>query len=721
MSLNHLVDNDGLPADCEVCQGILQGFRVQMPGQYTKYLGLVRSIVDRDCPIHVPIIRDVLGSKLGTSDLNHAYAMRIEEQDALFLSIRTEDRRTARVDLRAVVDSEVSKSPMALGRRVDQQWLDPRLPKLWKAKCISEHGSHCSAPRGYFSDMKQYPNWVIDVYNNCLLPGRPGIKYICLSYVWGCFQGSKISKDAYSHMQCPGSLEAWDSMPLTVKHAMDVVKLLGEEYLWVDAFCIAQDDQEQAMHEIQNMAAIYAAAEVTIIAADGHDANAGLSGLPGISNHRTCVQRCFPFGNKLHLVEPIFSPLQHHPRTHYYSRGWTFQEYLFSKRRLIFEHNSLRWECSKCAWFEDMVEKDPPESQLKVSWIQDPLLESRYLEFHTYSRLVTGYSERQLTFDEDALPSFLGVTSQFSQTYHCSFLCGLPEAMLDIALLWGPFLGSHAPLLKRRVVSSHSACTSSLALLPSWSWIGWQGSIAWNAVVQDHVKQGPYNSPGHVVRTTSWSTSSSPSGQDAREIQVTDYRGGMIYVNSESPLPLGWSRHEQDPRLVKGESDSKGPMHPHHMPAPIGHDASCYFTHVYIPDIHFWYPIPLQLSFDKFVSYPQTQYLQCNTERAWLRYVPDEGTHKLTQMGMLVDDEGHKIGFITLQQAMDYDFMNTCHPIGSLLELAAISISVRPDATVYNVLWIEWRNHIAYRRALGEVSRDAWETQEREKFCLVLG
>jgi len=90
-------------------------------------------------------------------------------------------------------------------------------------------------------------------------------------------------------------------------------------------------------------------------------------------------------------------------------------------------------------------------------------------------------------------------------------------------------------------------------------------------------------------------------------------------------------------------------------------------------------------------------------------------------MGMLVDDEGHKIGFITLQQAMDYDFMNTCHPIGSLLELAAISISVRPDATVYNVLWIEWRNHIAYRRALGEVSRDAWETQEREKFCLVLG
>jgi hypothetical protein len=200
MSLNHLVDNDGLPADCEVCQGILQGFRVQMPGEYFKYLGLVRAIVDRDCPIHVPIIRDVLGSNLGTSDLNHAYAMRIEEQDALFLSIRTEDRRTARVDLRAVVDSEVSKSPMALGRRVDQQWLDPRLPKFWKAKCISEHGSHCSAPRGCFSDTKQYPNWVIDVYNNCLLPGRPGIKYICLSYVWGCFQGSKISKDAYSHM-----------------------------------------------------------------------------------------------------------------------------------------------------------------------------------------------------------------------------------------------------------------------------------------------------------------------------------------------------------------------------------------------------------------------------------------------------------------------------------------------------------------------------------------
>jgi hypothetical protein len=39
----------------------------------------------------------------------------------------------------------------------------------------------------------------------------------------------------------------------------------------------------------------------------------------------------------------------------------------------------------------------------------------------------------------------------------------------------------------------------------------------------------------------------------------------------------------------------------------------------------------------------------------------------------------------------------------------------------YNVLWIEWENGIAYRKALGRVYKEAWEAQELEEVDIVLG
>jgi hypothetical protein len=39
----------------------------------------------------------------------------------------------------------------------------------------------------------------------------------------------------------------------------------------------------------------------------------------------------------------------------------------------------------------------------------------------------------------------------------------------------------------------------------------------------------------------------------------------------------------------------------------------------------------------------------------------------------------------------------------------------------YNVLWIEWEDGIAYRKALGRVFKDAWERQDLEETDIVLG
>jgi len=61
----------------------------------------------------------------------------------------------------------------------------------------------------------------------------------------------------------------------------------------------------------------------------------------------------------------------------------------------------------------------------------------------------------------------------------------------------------------------------------------------------------------------------------------------------------------------------------------------------------------------------------------------------------------------------------------SLFEIDEWSHEERPRKSEkyesYNVLWVEWRDGIAYRKACGRVMKSAWECQELELVNLVLG
>lgn len=48
-----------------------------------------------------------------------------------------------------------------------------------------------------------------------------------------------------------------DQLPMTIRNAVDVVRLIGERYLWVDTLCIVQDDAETLQVELNSMARIY--------------------------------------------------------------------------------------------------------------------------------------------------------------------------------------------------------------------------------------------------------------------------------------------------------------------------------------------------------------------------------------------------------------------------------------------------------------------------------
>ena len=115
--------------------------------------------------------------------------------------------------------------------------------------------------------------------------------------------------------------EMIQNIPHTIKDAMDFVSTIGERYLWVDPLCLMQDDEYDMSEGIRAMDLIYRGSALTIIAANGSNADAGL---PGVHPGSRCANRVIEevvLGVKMMVLRP----LNHYMRvSHYSTRGWTY-------------------------------------------------------------------------------------------------------------------------------------------------------------------------------------------------------------------------------------------------------------------------------------------------------------------------------------------------------------------------------------------------------------
>lgn len=97
----------------------------------------------------------------------------------------------------------------------------------------------------------------------------------------------EMSNSCYSMNEDDGIYEAYTDqdgqetqISSTVEDVIRATQMLGEQYLWVEACCIIQDDiSGSKMEEINAMDVIYSQASLTIVAAAGNSANAGLAGV----------------------------------------------------------------------------------------------------------------------------------------------------------------------------------------------------------------------------------------------------------------------------------------------------------------------------------------------------------------------------------------------------------------------------------------------------------
>ncbi len=98
------------------------------------------------------------------------------------------------------------------------------------------------------------------------------VPYVALSYVWG--------KDS-THCTRLANYEAYQAkielgiIPQTIRDAITVTHGLGMRYIWVDAFCIIQDSDEDKVKELVKMGDIYRDAYFTIMASSSPEGSAG--------------------------------------------------------------------------------------------------------------------------------------------------------------------------------------------------------------------------------------------------------------------------------------------------------------------------------------------------------------------------------------------------------------------------------------------------------------
>jgi Heterokaryon incompatibility protein (HET) len=259
-----------------------------------------------------------------------------------------------------------------------------------------------------------------------------------------------------------------------VKDAIDLTRRLGLQYIWIDALCIVQDSPRSWKLNADNMDIIYGSAELTICAADGQNAAAGLKAMrPEGRSHHQHMAHCAP-GVRLVVTRP---PEMYIKKSRWNTRAWTFQERLLSNRCLIFTAGRVYFQCRSTGMSEDIY-ADREGAGWSLDFVDAPMQMFKQLPlraFWVYTKVLTLYTHRELTQPSDILAAFGGMKNLFKKTMKAPFIFGLPSSHFDLAFLWQHTKPVEPRKLEHSPESKHD---QNMDGLPTWCWSGWEGAEA---------------------------------------------------------------------------------------------------------------------------------------------------------------------------------------------------------------------------------------------------
>lgn len=372
-----------------------------------------------------------------------------------------------------IKDQQTQDGEKAKGKSISMSRMSVSMIKHWYSTCLDGKcgGAHFQSPR--VSLPKDFR--LIDVQRMCIVEGNNDSRYLALSYVWGHSKTLRNTKGIRHDLEtAAGFSEKFKQIPKTIKDAINLVRELGERFLWVDSLCIIQDDDEDKANQITAMDIIYGSAILTIAAISGTNADAGLAG--GRTGLRTFTQRVENVqGLSLANRPPPFDKAI--DESSWNTRAWTFQERILSSRVLFVADHRCFFTCRHRpdAFMESVDSTESgmigtPLPSLLSDYSRNFIPSSRAVNILSFSRIVKDYTSRQLTYTSDILDAFEGVAARLRPLFRSDLLFGIPRSELDSQILWQPY----GPMIRRRDPQT------GLPMFPSWSWAGWIGTVRCN-------------------------------------------------------------------------------------------------------------------------------------------------------------------------------------------------------------------------------------------------
>ena len=219
---------------------------------------------------------------------------------------------------------------------------------------------------------------------------------------------------------------------------------------------------------------IYRSASITLIDGTGHDPTAGLA---GVSAPRSPLTTAHLNDEQLVLIPKPRDDISKSP---WAMRGWTYQEGLLSRRRLVFTQSQLYFQCLITHCCECL--------SIQPGQVDDPGLEGYQsdelglqvfpkfglgLSSNDLTKRLNEYLRRNLSYDSDALNAFLGVLQAYNDQHTVHHIWGLPVQLFN-----GPTQRTLGNCIDESLfweVEQVDSVVTRRRQFPSWTWAAYKG------------------------------------------------------------------------------------------------------------------------------------------------------------------------------------------------------------------------------------------------------
>jgi hypothetical protein len=305
--------------------------------------------------------------------------------------------------------------------------------------------------------------------------------YITLSHRWTDPMKLKLTSATMAQYQLGIQLS---DLPSVFRDAVQVCQYLDISYLWIDALCILQDeDQLDWDVESQNMYSVYSHAYLNISASSSlpeenslfrvRDADNNLPSRLELDSSGELIEY-FVLDSYLWPNMVDQSPLN--------NRGWVYQERFLARRVIHFGQTQLAWECRHFEALEmfprglprtttsTFMSKPDFYEMLKTLRQNPDTTDTDFADF--WQILVTNYARCDLTRRQDRSTAFEGIVKAVATRNRSRCVAGVWEHNLEYDLAW-----SRIDVKEESYLSS-----GRLPGVPSWSWIGVEGAVSFPAL-----------------------------------------------------------------------------------------------------------------------------------------------------------------------------------------------------------------------------------------------